>query len=348
MKEEKYMKRCIQLARNGKGFVEPNPMVGAVIVCNGRIIGEGYHRHYGEAHAEVNAINSVTDQTLLKQSTIYVSLEPCSHYGKTPPCVDLIIKKGIPRIVIGCQDPFPEVAGRGIKKLKDAGKEVIVGVLEKECKELIREFITFNTLKRPYITLKWAESADHFMDLNRTEGSPVILSSPLTAMLVHKKRSESAAIMVGTRTALLDNPQLTVRHWAGENPTRLVIDRYLSLPKTLSLFDDTTPTIVFTEQTSGINTSRTSYVTLDYTKLVLPQIIHHLYQLKLQTLFVEGGSQLLQSFIDSNLWDEIYIERSPIKLHSGVKSPEMIKAPDATTDSYFGREIWHFHNNNGE
>ena len=205
MKEEKYMRRCIQLAKNGLCNVSPNPMVGAVIVCEGQIIGEGYHIRCGEAHAEVNAIRSVKDLSLLKHSTIYVSLEPCSHHGKTPPCADLIIEKQIPRIVIGCQDPFSKVAGKGIQKLRDAGCEVIVGVLETECRELIRKFITFHTLHRPYIVLKWAESADGFIDLERTEGQPVILSTPLTSMLVHKKRAESDAIMVGTRTALLDN-----------------------------------------------------------------------------------------------------------------------------------------------
>ena len=230
MEEEKYMRRCIELAKNGLCNVAPNPMVGAVIVCDGRIIGEGYHIRCGEAHAEVNAIRSVKDKSLLSRSTIYVSLEPCSHYGKTPPCADLIIEEKIPRIVIGCQDPFSQVAGRGIQKLRNAGREVTVGVLEKECKHLIRRFITFNTLHRPFITLKWAESADHFIDVERTDGNPVILSSPLTSMLVHKKRAEADAIMVGRRTALLDNPSLTVRHWVGRSPVRVVLDRTLKLP----------------------------------------------------------------------------------------------------------------------
>ena len=229
MKEEKYMQRCIELAGNGLCNVSPNPMVGAVIVCDGKIIGEGYHIRCGEAHAEVNAIRSVKDESLLERSTIYVSLEPCSHYGKTPPCADLIIEKKIPRIVIGCQDPFSKVAGRGIQKLRDAGREVIVGVLEAECRQLICKFITFHTFHRPYITLKWAESQDGFIDLNRTAGNPVKLSTPLTSMIVHKKRSESDAIMVGTRTALLDNPSLTVRNWYGKNPIRIVLDKDLSL-----------------------------------------------------------------------------------------------------------------------
>ncbi len=225
MEEEKYMRRCIQLAQNGSCNAAPNPIVGAVIVYDGKIIGEGYHIHYGEAHAEIHAIRSVKDPSLLKRSTIYVSLEPCSHYGQTPPCADLIIEKQIPRIVIGCQDPFSKVAGRGIQKLKDAGREVIVGVLEKECQHLIRRFITFHALRRPYITLKWAESADKYIDLFRTDGSPVLLSSPYTSMLAHKRRSEHSAIMVGTHTAQLDNPNLNVRHWHGSSPVRIVLDK---------------------------------------------------------------------------------------------------------------------------
>ena len=310
MEEEKYMRRCIELAKNGLCNAAPNPMVGAVIVCDGRIIGEGYHIRCGEAHAEVNAIRSVKDESLLKRSTIYVSLEPCSHYGKTPPCADLIIEKQIPRIVIGCQDPFSQVAGRGIQKLKDAGREVIVGVLESECRQLIRRFITFNTLHRPYITLKWAESADHFIDLERTDGQPVVLSSPLTSMLVHKRRAESVAIMVGRRTALLDNPSLTVRNWYGRNPIRVVLDRTLSLPNDLQLFDGNVPTLVFTANK--------------------------------QSLLVEGGSQLFQSFIANELWDEIYIEKCPNKLYSGVKAPEICDKFSYSTEEHFGRQFWHY------
>ena len=209
--DEKYMRRCIQLARNGICHAAPNPMVGAVIVRDGKIIGEGYHVRCGEGHAEVNAIASVKDESLLKDATIYVSLEPCSHYGKTPPCADLIIRKGIPRVVVGCVDPFSLVAGRGIQKLRDAGIEVTVGVLEKECRELIRAFVTFNLKKRPYITLKWAQSADGFLDIRREDGNAVRLSTPLSTLAVHKMRAEQKAILVGRRTALLDNPSLMVR-----------------------------------------------------------------------------------------------------------------------------------------
>ncbi|MEQ2516361.1 MULTISPECIES: bifunctional diaminohydroxyphosphoribosylaminopyrimidine deaminase/5-amino-6-(5-phosphoribosylamino)uracil reductase RibD [Bacteroides] len=341
MEEEKYMRRCIELAKNGLCNVAPNPMVGAVIVCDGRIIGEGYHVRCGEAHAEVNAIRSVKDESLLKRSTIYVSLEPCSHYGKTPPCADLIIEKQIPRIVIGCRDPFSKVAGRGIQKLQNAGREVIVGVLEEECLHLIRRFITFNTLRRPFITLKWAESADRFIDIERIDGNPVLLSSPLTSMLVHKKRAENTAIMVGRRTALLDNPSLTVRNWYGRNPIRIVLDCNLSLPNDLQIFNGEVPTLVFTEKEHPEEKS-VSYITIDFAHNPLNQIMKELYQRNIQSLLVEGGSQLLQSFIDNELWDEAYIEKCPKRLYSGVKAPEISNNFSYSTEEHFGRQIWYY------
>lgn len=319
-KDEKYIRRCIQLARNGMCNAAPNPMVGAVIVHNDRIIGEGYHARCGEGHAEVNAIRSVKDENLLQESTIYVSLEPCSHYGKTPPCADLIIRKGIPRVVVGCVDPFSLVSGRGIQKLKDAGIDVKVGVLEAECRQLIKRFVTFNTQQRPYITLKWAESADGFIDINREEGQPVVLSTPITSMYVHKQRAEHHAILVGRRTALLDNPSLTTRNWYGKNPVRLVIDKELTLPTSLKLFDGSAPTWIFTAQDKA-STSQVIYFKLDFSRSILPQILQKLYENKLQALLVEGGSQLLQSFIDEGLWDEIYTEHSAKVLENGVKGP---------------------------
>ena len=341
MEEEKYMRRCIELAKNGLCNVAPNPTVGAVIVCDGRIIGEGYHVRCGEAHAEVNAIRSVKDESLLKRSTIYVSLEPCSHYGKTPPCADLIIEKQIPRIVIGCRDPFSKVAGRGIQKLQNAGREVIVGVLEEECLHLIRRFITFNTLRRPFITLKWAESADRFIDIERIDGNPVLLSSPLTSMLVHKKRAENTAIMVGRRTVLLDNPSLTVRNWYGRNPIRIVLDRNLSLPNDLQIFNGEVPTLVFTEKEHPEEKS-VSYITIDFAHNPLNQIMEEVYQRNIQSLLVEGGSQLLQSFIDNELWDEAYIEKCPKRLYSGVKAPEISNNFSYSTEEHFGRQIWYY------
>ncbi|MEG1564021.1 MAG: bifunctional diaminohydroxyphosphoribosylaminopyrimidine deaminase/5-amino-6-(5-phosphoribosylamino)uracil reductase RibD [Bacteroides sp.] len=343
MEEEIYMRRCISLARNGLSNVSPNPMVGAVIVCDGQIIGEGYHIRCGEAHAEVNAIRAVKDLSLLKRATLYVSLEPCSHQGKTPPCADLIIDKEIPRIVIGCQDPFAKVAGRGIQRLRNAGREVIVGVLEKECRELNRRFITFHTYQRPYITLKWAESADGFIDKERTKGEPVRLSTPLTSILVHQRRAETDAILVGTRTALLDNPSLTVRNWYGHHPVRVVLDRKLSLPCSLHLFDETVHTLVFTAQ-SQANSYQTEYITLNYKTNIIPQLTKALYERNLQSLLIEGGSQVLQSFIATDLWDEAYVEISALKLASGVKAPSIGNSNDVSITKHFGVKMAHYTN----
>lgn len=325
--DEKYMARCLQLARCGRAGAAPNPMVGAVIVADGRIIGEGYHIRCGEAHAEVNAINSVQpwDEPLLAQASIYVSLEPCSHYGKTPPCADLIIARGIPRVVVGCIDPFSEVAGRGIRKLREAGIDVTVGVLEQECLALNHRFITCHTEKRPYVILKWAQSADGFIDRLRTspDEAPVTFSTRHTAMLVHRQRADVQAIMVGRRTALLDNPSLTVRHWPGKSPLRIVIDRELSLPKTLRLFDGSQPTLVITGCADAPSLPNVEYVALDFSKDILPQLLAELYGRRIQSLLVEGGTTLLQSFIDANLWDEAHVETAPLTLAEGVKAPTL-------------------------
>jgi len=279
-----YMRRCLQLATYGKGFVAPNPMVGAVIVHNERIIGEGFHREYGGPHAEVQAIDSVRDEKLLKNSTLYVNLEPCSHYGKTPPCVDLICGKQIPRVVVGHEDPFPEVSGKGMKKLREAGIEVVCGILEDECKELNKRYLTYILRHRPYILLKWAQSADGFIDRYREENdgkAPVKFSNAFTQMLVHKIRAEESAIMVGTRTLRLDKPALTVRYWKGNNPERITVN------------------------------SRQS----------LQQQVQTLYERKIQSLMVEGGAKLLQSFLDENLWDEIQVEIASFPLNSGIAAP---------------------------
>lgn len=339
MKEDElYMHRCIQLARNGLCGAAPNPMVGAVIVCDGKIIGEGYHAKCGEAHAEVNAIRSVKNQELLKRSTIYVSLEPCAHYGKTPPCADLIVEKQLKRVVIGCQDPFAKVNGKGIEKLLNAGIEVKVGVLEEACLELISRFVTFHAQKRPYITLKWAQSSDGFIDYNRSEGEAVKLSNDLTRMLVHKRRSEHTAILVGRRTALLDNPSLTIRDWHGKAPLRLVLDNDLSLPSTLHLFDGSVPTIVFTSKEKE-SYNNVEYIRLDFSTSILPQMMEVLYARNIQSLLVEGGSQLLQSFLDENCWDEIFVEEAPLTLQDGVKAPVPPTDCCIETTSYFGRII---------
>ena len=314
------MSRAIELARNAVCTAPPNPTVGAVIVCDGRIIGEGYHVHCGQGHAEVNAIASVRDEKLLRQSTIYVSLEPCSHYGKTPPCADLIIRKGIPRVVVGCIDPFSLVSGRGVKKLRDAGVDVTVGVLEQECKNLIKRFVVMNTQGRPYITLKWAQSADGYIDVIRSGGCAARLSTPVSMMHVHRQRAEHKAILVGRRTALLDNPSLTVREWHGSNPVRMVIDRELTLPEGLHLFDGSAPTVVFTAREAH-DRENVSYHLTDFSRDIIPQILQYAFERKLQSLLVEGGSVTLQSFIDSEQWDEMFIEHSACRLHGGVSAP---------------------------
>ncbi|MBO7470317.1 MAG: bifunctional diaminohydroxyphosphoribosylaminopyrimidine deaminase/5-amino-6-(5-phosphoribosylamino)uracil reductase RibD [Bacteroidaceae bacterium] len=306
-----YMHRCIQLAKCGEAGAPPNPMVGAVIVCDGRIIGEGFHRRCGGPHAEVNAINSVQDKHLLSRSTIYVSLEPCAHYGKTPPCADLIIKSGIPRVVIGCTDPFAKVNGLGIKKLQDAGCEVEVGVLEEACRELNRRFFTFHQEHRPWITLKWAQSKDGYINGK--------FSNALTQTLVHRLRARSGAILVGTRTALIDDPTLTTRYWSGPNPLRLTIDRHNILPPTLHIKDGSTPTYIYHEESIG-------------------EILQDLYARGIQSLLVEGGAKLLQSFIDKGLWDEARIETAPFCLDEGVAAP-ILKNEQLRSEQNIGGNI---------
>ncbi len=318
------MRRCLQLAGCGKGYVAPNPMVGSVLVYNDRIIGEGFHRKYGEAHAEVNAINSVSDQSLLPDSTLYVNLEPCSHYGKTPPCSELIIKKQISRVVIGHQDPYPEVSGRGIRMLREAGVEVITDILSDECKILNRQFLTVIEKKRPYIILKWAESSDGYMDRIRTQGDgnqAVRFSNLFTQFSVHKMRAEESAVMVGTNTVLLDNPMLNVRFWSGNNPLRIAIDQSLKIPESAVFLNRTIPTLIFTGQKSETDDER--YCIIDFTRSILPQIMDELYRRKIQSLIVEGGSKLLESFISEGLWDEAQIETAGFSLGSGVKSPPL-------------------------
>ncbi|MBQ5627104.1 MAG: bifunctional diaminohydroxyphosphoribosylaminopyrimidine deaminase/5-amino-6-(5-phosphoribosylamino)uracil reductase RibD, partial [Bacteroidaceae bacterium] len=271
--DELYMQRCLQLARCGAGSTSPNPMVGAVIVCDGRIIGEGYHIRAGEPHAEVNAVNSVAeaDKPLLSRSTMYVSLEPCSHYGKTPPCCDMIIARGIPRVVIGSADPNPQVDGAGIERMRAAGIDVTVGVLEEECLRLNRAFFTSQLHRRPYVTLKWAQSADGFIDLLREGGQAVKISSPVSQVAVHRLRAQSDAILVGRHTALLDNPSLDIRHWAGRSPLRLVIDKKGTLSADLRIFDGTLPTVVYTAfEMTGKFGKNVEQVVLDFDEPLLP------------------------------------------------------------------------------
>ncbi len=304
--DEKYMRRCIQLARNGRMNAQPNPMVGAVIVHNDRIIGEGYHVRCGEGHAEVNACASVKkeDEHLLRESTIYVSLEPCSHYGKTPPCADLLVSKGFKRCVIGCQDPFAKVQGRGIQKLREAGIDVSVGVLEEECKALNKRFMTFHGKQRPFVTLKWAESEDGFIDGH--------ISNTYTQMVCHKRRAEHQAILVGRKTWEADKPSLTVREWYGSSPKRYVVSsQSLTLPDGFHL----------------IQTTR------------VEGILKRLYEDGIQTVLVEGGAELLQSFIDSGEWDECYVEKGDLTLCGRVKAPVLSNAALKGVNTDFGQRI---------
>lgn len=341
--DEKYMKRCIQLARNGRQNAQPNPMVGAVIACDGKIIGEGYHIRCGEGHAEVNAIASVKDKSLLERSTIYVSLEPCSHYGKTPPCADLIISKHIPRVVVGTIDPFAKVHGRGVEKLRQAGIDVTVGVCEEECKLLNKRFFTYHSKKRPFITLKWAQSADGFISAD-SEKDRTVISDWYTQMLCHKRRAEHQAILVGKRTALVDNPSLDVRHWVGPNPVRLVIDSANSLPRSLNLFDGRVRTLVFTSADSCKESDNVELIHLDFSSDIVPQIMDFLYSEGIQTLLVEGGRELLQSFIDDGWWDEAYVETGNCIIGSGTEAPSIGHAPLASIRLMNGHEMSEYRN----
>ena len=345
--DEFYMQRCLQLARCGAGSTSPNPMVGAVIVCDGRIIGEGYHIRAGEPHAEVNAVNSVAeaDRHLLSRSTMYVSLEPCSHYGKTPPCCDMIIARGIARVVIGTADPNPQVDGAGIERMRSAGLDVTVGVLEEDCLRLNRAFFTSQIYKRPYVTLKWAQSADGFIDLLRDGGQAVKISSPVSQVAVHRLRAQNVAILVGRHTALLDDPSLNIRHWAGRSPLRLVIDKGGSLPADLKIFDGTLPTVVYTacekEDKVGKNIEQ---VVLDFNEPLLPQILAHLNGRRVDSLLVEGGATLLQSFIKASLWDEARVEINPgLELGNGVVAPSLAPLQPIAEECLAGNRILYFH-----
>ncbi len=321
--DKQYMQRCLQLAKMGEAHVSPNPMVGAVVVHNGMIIGEGYHAQYGKGHAEVNAIASVAKTELLPEATIYVSLEPCSHHGKTPPCSELIIAKGIARVVVGCLDPFPAVSGRGVKMLRDAGIEVTVGVLQEECREINRIFMRFHEQKRPYITLKWAESADGYIDHEREPNEAAArISNSVTTTLGHKLRALNDAIMVGTGTAKLDNPSLSLRHWCGVSPLRITIDRNQTLPNSLQLFSDGHPTLLFTHCYRERD-EQVEQVIIDPNKESLTEILNSLYNKGVQRLLVEGGSQLLQSFIAQNYWDEAQVERGAESFNGGVPAPHL-------------------------
>jgi diaminohydroxyphosphoribosylaminopyrimidine deaminase/5-amino-6-(5-phosphoribosylamino)uracil reductase len=320
---ERYMNRCIELARLGAGSAAPNPMVGSLIVYKGKIIGEGYHKKHGEPHAEANAINSVANKELLEDSTIYVTLEPCAHFGLTPPCADLIVENKIPRVVIGTIDPFAKVAGKGIEKLKIAGIEIKTGVLENECRLLNKRFFTFHEKKRPYIILKWAQTLDGFIDIDREEnefGEPTWITGSLALRLVHKIRSEEDAILVGRKTAEKDNPSLTVRNWTGKNPVRLVIDNQLQLSKNLNLFDHSEKTIVF-NSIKNESDSTISFLKTNPRKNSVQQILDRLYDLKIQSVIIEGGKRLIESFIKEGVWDETQMYIGNKFFNKGIKAP---------------------------
>jgi diaminohydroxyphosphoribosylaminopyrimidine deaminase/5-amino-6-(5-phosphoribosylamino)uracil reductase len=316
--QQQFMHRALQLAQLGAGAVSPNPMVGCIIVHEGKIIGEGWHKKCGEAHAEVNAVNSVVDKSLLSESEVYVTLEPCSHFGKTPPCADLLIQHRVKKVIICNYDPNPLVAGQGIEKLRQAGIEVEIGLLAEAGRELNKRFFTSIEKKRPYIILKWAESADGFIAKKNYE--PVQISNLLSRRFVHKMRSEEDAIMVGTNTVKYDNPKLDTRFWTGKNSFRVLIDKDLTLSSTLNIFDNSQKTICYNLTKDEI-IHNNIFVKIPNNNLIESFIIQNLYQRKIQSIIIEGGSILLQSFIDLGLWDEALILKSQLILAGGIKSP---------------------------
>ncbi len=326
--DEKYILRCIQIAQNACGYTYPNPMVGSVVVHDGKIIGEGFHRKAGTPHAEVHAINSVKDKELLKSSTLYVCLEPCAHYGLTPPCAELIIRMGIPRVVVGCVDSFSKVSGKGIEMMRKAGIEVEVGVCEDESRWLNRRFFTFHEQKRPYVILKWAESGDGFLSpTSNTE--PVWLTGEQCRRRVHQLRSHEQAIMVGVNTIIADNPQLTSRAWHGVSPIRIVVDPNLRTPATARVITDGKPTI-FLNQKRNDSAANITYKLTNLTgSASASNICTALHELGIQSVVIEGGSATLAAFINANIWDEAYVYHSPILLHNGVAAPTFNNAPTA-------------------
>jgi diaminohydroxyphosphoribosylaminopyrimidine deaminase / 5-amino-6-(5-phosphoribosylamino)uracil reductase len=318
-----YISRCCDLALLGTGYTSPNPLVGAVIVYDNKIIGEGFHQQYGGHHAEVNAVNAVTDKSKLKESTLYVNLEPCSHKGKTPPCTDLIINSGIPEVVIGTIDPNPLVAGKGIKVLEQSGIKVYRDIGQKKCYELNKRFFTFHNRRRPYIILKWAQTSDGYIDIIRNGQSdvqPTWISNDISRMIVHKWRSEEQAILVGTHTALMDNPRLNVRQWPGRSPLRMVIDRNLTLPGNLHLLDNSLPTIVFNAvkaQTEGI----TEYVQIDFSRNIIAGLLQFMYDRNIISVLIEGGQKTIAGFIEASLWDEARVFIGQKKFGNGRPAP---------------------------
>lgn len=335
-----FMARCIQLARQGMGRVAPNPMVGAVIVHDGKIIGEGFHEIYGGPHAEVNAVNSVEDPSLLSESTIYVSLEPCAHHGKTPPCADLLVAKQFKRVVIGSRDPFDAVDGKGIERIKAAGIEVRVGVLEKECRELNKRFFTFHEKKRPYVLLKWAQTKNGLMDRGTNDGTISWISAPETQVLTHTWRAENQSILVGRKTVEHDNPTLTVRAVAGTNPLRIVLDSENTLSSDCNLFNDEAETLIFNKIKDD---TRNNIRFIQLEDMRVTSIVSKLYELGIQSVLVEGGRATLQSFIDAKLWDEAKVIIGQHNFEQGTAAPEMNLSP-VSSEHFFGDTILTYSN----
>ena len=342
--DEKYINMAMQLGKQGIGSVSPNPMVGCVIVYKDQIVGQGFHEYYGGPHAELNAINDIEDKSLLKDCTLYVNLEPCSHHGKTPPCADLIIENKIPKVVIGCIDSFSEVSGRGIEKLKAAGTDVRVGVLKSKALELNKRFFNYHDKKRPYVILKWAKTADGFIDVDRNNTAHIEqlkkeadqkndgksynwITTDESKKLVHHWRTEVQAIMVGTNTAANDNPQLTVREVQGKNPIRVILDLNLRLPKSLRVFDGSSLTIVI-NYTKEEKIGNLDFVKVDKNEDLIAQILSVLYRYNVQSVLIEGGSQLLQSFIASNLWDEARVFTGTKEFKNGLLAPKLDRTPN--------------------
>lgn len=326
------MLRCIELGKKALGSAAPNPMVGSVIVYNDKIIGEGYTSPYGGSHAEVNAISAVEDKTLLSKATLYVTLEPCSHYGKTPPCADLIIKNKIPEVVIGITDPHDKVAGKGIQKLEASECKVIVGVLADQCRNHHKRFLSFHEKKRPYIILKWAETQDGFIapepKMRKTTPEPFWITNTYSKQMVHQWRSEEQAILVGTNTVLEDNPKLTVRNWEGQHPIRIVLDRDLKIPKDFHVLNGSVKTLVLTARTdSSKYVDGVDYEIIDFSESIGEQICSVLHKHSITSVLVEGGSQTLQTFMDENLWDEARIFTGPTSFGTGVSTPKISGKP---------------------
>ena len=333
------MSRCIELAKNGLGTTYPNPLVGSVLVYNNLIIGEGWHYKAGKAHAEVHAItNSKTNtnalkilqttaitshQQLLEKASLYVSLEPCSHTGKTPPCADLIITSGIKNVIIGCVDPNPKVAGKGILKLQNAGCKITQGVLEEQCKTLNKRFFTFQNKKRPFVFLKWAQTTDGYIaPITKDKKQPVWISNIYSRQQVHQLRAQEQGIVIGTKTALVDSPSLTTRQWAGTSPTRLVIDKNLKIPKTAAIFNDKAPTIIITQVKQEItHNTPIIYEYINFEKNLAAQICVIAQKHNLQSIIIEGGTKTLQTFIDEDIWDQAHVYTGKMSLENGIKAP---------------------------